>query len=138
MTIEFTDNLNWEQPKTNRNSKKEIDIIHTELSKLISKGVVQESEHEEGEIISPIFIKEKSVGTHRLILNLKKANEKIVNHHFKMETISTILQLIQPNCYMESIDIKDAYYTVAIRKDMQKYLKFQFEGKLFVFRVLLN
>ena len=31
-----------------------------------------------------------------------------------MQTLQTILTLIQPNCYMATIDLKDAYYSVKI------------------------
>ena len=31
-----------------------------------------------------------------------------------MQTLQTLLALIQPNCYMATIDSKDAYYSVKI------------------------
>ena len=34
--------------------------------------------------------------------------------HVKMQTLLTILTLIQPNCYMETIELKVAYYSVKI------------------------
>ena len=55
-----------------------------------------------------------------------------------METISTILKLVRPNCYMASVDIKDAYYSVPIAAEDQKYLKFMFEGQLYQFTYLPN
>ena len=55
-----------------------------------------------------------------------------------METITTILSLVRPNCYMGSIDIKDAYYGVPVCEEDQKYLKFNFDGQLFQFTCLPN
>ena len=108
------------------------------MDKLLVKGIIKKSQHEEREIISPIFLTTKPDGTHRLILNLKKANKPIDSMHFNMETISTILKLIRPNCYMASVDIKDAYYSVPIAEEDQKYLKFVFEGQLYQFCCLPN
>ena len=55
-----------------------------------------------------------------------------------METISAILRLITPNCYMAKIDIKDAYYSIHISECDQKYLKFKFAGTLYKFTCLTN
>ena len=45
--------------------------IQDEVNKLLEKGVVVECEHEAVEYISPIFLREKTDGTQRLIFNLK-------------------------------------------------------------------
>ena len=100
--------------------------------KLISstKGVIKETCHEEKEFVSPIFISHKSNGGIRLILNLKQLNKNIEHHHLKMESINTILNLITKDCFMASIDLKDAYYSVKISEIFQRYLKFEFLDKL--------
>ena len=55
-----------------------------------------------------------------------------------METITTILSLVRPNCYMGSIDTKDTYYSVPVCEEDKKYLRFVFDGQLFQFTCLLN
>ena len=87
-------------------------LIQEKANKLLKKGVVVECEHEPVEYISPIFLREKTDGTQRLILNLKHLNKYLEYKHFKMQTLQTILTLIQPNCYMATIDLKDTYYSV--------------------------
>ena len=124
--------------RKNQFPKWETPIVAQLLHKLDKKGVIIPSPREVGEIISPIFLRENSDGSHRLILNLKKANEFISNAHFKMETITSILKLIYPNCYMASIDLKDAYFTVKVKESHQKFLKFQFEQQLYKFTCLPN
>ena len=49
--------------------------IQEEVNKLLEKGVVVECEHEPVEYISPIFLREKTDGTQRLILNFKHLNK---------------------------------------------------------------
>ena len=41
--------------------------------------------------------------------------------------------MITPNCYMAKLDIKDAYYSIPILEEHQKYLNFLFEGNLYQF-----
>ena len=98
--------------------------------KLIS-SFIKEICHEEKEFVSPIFISHKSNGGIRLILNLKQLNKNIDYHHFKMESINTILNLITKDCFMASINLKDAYYNVKISETFQRYLKFEFLDKLY-------
>jgi len=104
----------------------------------MKKGIVKVLQHENGEYISPIFLTPKSDGSFRLILNLKKLNKHMPYIHFKMDTISIVLELITKDCFMAKVDIKDAYYSVPICEHNQKYLKFFFEGKLYQFTCLPN
>ena len=93
---------------------KEGGFIESEIQNLLKKGVIENSSHEPGEFISPIFLREKSDGGYRLILNLKKLNESVEYKKFKTETLATVIQFIGPNTYMAKLDIKDAYYSIRI------------------------
>ena len=119
-------------------NSKEKAIVYEEVNKLLNKGVIQESFNERNEFISPIFLRPKPDGSYRTILNLKTFNEFVEYHHFKMDTLESAIRLVKPNCYMASIDLKDAYYTVAIAEEHQKYLKFLFDGKLYKYTCLPN
>ena len=138
MTIEFDDAHKALQPRANHCSKWEKACVEIELHALMKKGVVKESFPEQGEILSAIFLRPKQDGSCRLILNLKQANQNIANFHCKMETIHSVLKLIRPNFYMALVDIKDAYYSVPIGQECQKYLKFQFLNKLYSYTCLPN
>ena len=106
-------------------------MIKDEIDKLLTKGIIKETCHKEKEFVSPIFISHKSNGGIRLILNLKQLNKNIEYHHFKMDSINTlVLNLITKDCFMASIDLKDAYYSVKISESFQRYLKFEFLDKL--------
>ena len=50
-----------------------------------------------------------------------------------MDTVLSAVRLMKPRCFMASIDLKDAYYSVSIHSDFQKYLKIQLEGHLYKF-----
>ena len=46
--------------------------------------------------------------------------------------------MVRQNCYMASIDLADAYYTVPVALSDQKYLVFNFEGQLYKYVCLPN
>ena len=83
------------------------------------------SQHEDGEFISNIFLRLKPNGTYRLIVNLKNLNGFVV-------------QLMKQNCFMASIDLQDAYYSVPVSESYQKFLKFSWRGNLYKFTCLPN
>ena len=72
-------------------------FIESEIQNLLKKGAIKNLSREPDEFISPIFLREKSNGGYRLILNLKKLNESVVYKNFKMETLAAIIQLIRLN-----------------------------------------
>ena len=47
-----------------------------------------------------------------------------------MESLQNVLELIRPGVYMASIDLKDAFYSVLVRKNHQAYLTFFVEEYL--------
>ena len=111
-SIEFTTTPYQHQvPAQKKFSAEESNIIQCEINKLLQTKVIKSTSHEPGQFISTIFLRPKRDGTHRLILNLKKKlNESVKYEHFKMDTLWTVIRMMKHNCYMASIDIKDAYY----------------------------
>jgi len=65
-------------------------------------------------------------------------NKFVAYHHFKMESLKHVISMIRPNCFMASVDLKDAYYSVPIHQDHEKYLKFEWKGQLYQFTCLPN
>ena len=72
-----------------------------------------------------------------MILNLKTFNKFVNYKHFKMESINSVLNIIKPNVYMASIDLKDTFFSVPVHSTHQKYLKFTFDD-LFQFTYMSN
>lgn len=114
----------------------EQNIVDSELTKFLEKGIIVYSCQEKGEIISPIFTRPKKDGSHRVIFNLKRLNEHVTYRHFKMDTLETAIRLMRPSCFMTSIDLKDAYYSIPIAPGHYKYLKFVWRDQLFAFTCL--
>ena len=119
-------------------SEHECPIVRQEVHKLLEKCVITKVSPIPGQILSNVFLRPKKDGSHRLILNLKRFNESVCHYHFKMDSLSTITRLVTQNCYMASVDMKDAYYSIPIRSSDRKFLRFIWEGDLYEFTCLPN
>ena len=106
--------------------------------KLRMKGVLTNAKADPENYISNIFIRPKSDGSHRLILNLKYLNAGVDHIHFKMETLRCVVPIIKKHSWFASIDLKDADESVPIDPHFRKYLSFYWAGRLYQFTSLPN
>ena len=137
--IEFTKTpLQLKAPKQKKFSLTEKSIIDNEIVKLLNKGVIELTERGPLDYLSTIFLRPKTDGTHRMILNLKQLSKKVVYHHFKMDTLWSVIHMMKPGCYMASIDIKDAYYSVPIDEYDRRFLKFEWDSNIYQFTCFPN
>ena len=88
--------------------------------------------------LSLIFLREKKENKHRLILKLKEPNKFVPHHHFKMGSLKSALNMTRKGCFMTSIDLTDAYYSVPIENSLQNFFAFQFQGKFYRYACLPN
>ncbi|XP_048584711.1 uncharacterized protein LOC116604102 [Nematostella vectensis] len=119
-------------------SQLEKDIIETEISKLIQKGVIQKATPCKEQFISSVFTRPKKDGSFRMILNLNQFNAFITYHHFKMESLQSALTLVKPGSFMAVLDLKDAYYSVSIAEEHRCYLRYVFMEQLYEYVSLPN
>lgn len=103
---------------------------------LLDKGAISRCSPEKEQFLSKYFLRKKSNGEDRFILNLKKLNRFIEAPHFKLEDIKTALKLITRGSYMATIDLKDSYFLVPIHRNYKKFLRFEFENRIYEFNVL--
>ena len=94
-----------------------------QVNDYLKRGIIIPCCYEEGEFVSTVW-EEKQHFSHNA--GLKELNQFIPYHHFKMDSIHHCIRLMTPLCYtyMASIDLHDAYFSIPIHEDHQKYLKF--------------
>ena len=118
-------------------SPPEQQTIDNEIDTFLSKSIIERSTSQTGEIISPIFLQpKKEPEKFRVIFNLKNLNDAVTYHKFKMDALESAIKLMKPECFVSSIDLSDAYYSVPIAPEYRKYLKFVWRGALYQFRAL--
>ena len=105
-------------------SAEESKIVSGEIAKLLELGVIKICDREKGDFIAAVFTRRKKDGGMRTILNLNQRNKHAAYQYFKMESLSDVFKIIQPNCWMASVDLKDAFCTILIQNTYQKYFKF--------------
>ena len=55
-----------------------------------------------------------------------------------MDSIQTIIRLVEKDCYMATLDLKDAYYSIPVKSNNQKFLQFEWKGIKYQFTCLPN
>ena len=137
LKIDFYDNM---PPNTTSKVKDsfERNSYDCEILKLLDKGVISEAIRSEGDFVSPIFFVPKKDGSNRMILNLKRLNEYVLYQHFKMDGLPAVKSLMRPDCFMASLDLKDAYYSVPIHDKFRKYLRFSYKNVCYEYTCLPN
>lgn len=126
------------EPEPYRMSGEKRNIISSEIQNLLAKGVLERCQETEGQFISNVFLKPKPNGKYRMILDLSILKGDLSYQHFKMTNLQTALDLMTPGCYMASLDLADAYYSIPIAEGDRKYLRLRWEGQLLQYTCLPN
>ena len=92
--------------------------------------------HVSGEFLSNLFPVDKSDGGKRPMINVKNLNLFIPYQNFKMRGLHLMKDLFQEGDLMYKVDLRDAYFTIAINRKHRKYLWFKWEGTLYEFLCL--
>ena len=111
-------------------------ILCDEIQKHLRNGVISLVEPNEDQYISRVFTVPKNSGGFRLIIDLKDLNQFINKVHFRMEDKSVIKDILSPNDFMGSIDLKDAFLTVPLHNESKKWCTFEFSGKRYHYNCL--
>ena len=112
--------------------------ISDQVSELLDIGVIEPCENSTVQFISPVFLVDKPDGGFRKILNLKKLNEHVKYEHFKMDSLKSACDLISKDCFMASIDLRKAYYSLPIHHASRPFLRFEWNSQLYQYTSLPN
>ena len=114
----------------------EIEIFDAEVSQMLAKRAVRKCVFDPTQFVSRLFLVPKKSGDMRPVINLKTINTFVVYQHFKMENINSLSDILRPNDFIATIDLKDAYFTVPIHSGYSKFLRFYWRGVLYEFIAL--
>ena len=124
-------------PSSRPLSASEQQAMSQEVQSLLEKEAVRSVDSwEPPGFASAVFVVPKAGGKMRPVVDLRILNSFLPYHHFKMEGIHSLRDLLQPGDYMTKIDLKDAYLTVPIAQDDRRFLQFLWQGTRYEFQCL--
>lgn len=109
--------------------------IDEAVEKFLLAQVIEKSPMQNDRYLSQFFTIQEP-NKIRPILDCRKINEFIQCHHFKMEGVPALRELIEENDLITKIDLKDAYVVVPIHKESRQFLSFRHHGEIFQYRSL--
>ena len=75
-------------------------------------------------------------GVYRPIIDLSELNKFLIVPKFRMDTLAKVVKDLCQGLWGTSIDLDNAYYSVPMAPEFQKYLAFILGDRIFVFQVL--
>ena len=81
-------------------------------------------------------VPKKDTSTPRLVLDVSYLNRFVTPYRFSMTSVALVRQCLTVDCFMASIDMKDAYWHVPVHRKFRPYLAFSAGGSSYQFRVL--
>jgi hypothetical protein len=107
--------------------EEEIKVIDSEIEQMLLKNVIQEAS--EG-VLSNIFVIQRKDKL-RPVWDGRHVNSFIPQEHFQMEGLQDLRELLKRGDYMTVLDLKDAYYHLAIHPSLQPYMQFRWKTKIY-------
>ena len=102
--IEFTTApQQYQAPSEIHTSETRCSLIAEEVTELLSKGAIEETQAGPNSFISQIFPVEKKGGGYRPVVNLKELNRFVKAEHFKMEGLHLLPSLMLQGDWMAKI-----------------------------------
>lgn len=128
----------WQKvsPKSGLIPQEQLREVKKEVESMLAKKAIREVTPIQGQFLSRIFTVPKKDGSSRPIINLRPLNRFMAKHHFKMENVAMLKDLLKKGDWMGSIDLKDAFQTVPVHGDFCKLLRFRWEGKMYEYQCL--
>ncbi|XP_066600551.1 uncharacterized protein [Prorops nasuta] len=115
-------------PSRNCLNKNDEQFLKEAIANLLTLGAITKVPKTKNQFVSTYFLAPKANGKMRFILNLKNLNKFIPTEHFKMEDFRTATKLVFKDCFLGSIDLKDAYFLIPLHKSSRKYVCFEWRG----------
>ena len=110
--------------------------LRQEIEKMLAKGALEIVPDPGPGFYSRLFLVEKATGGWRPVIDLSTLNTFIRQTPFKMETVASVLNAVQENDLLASLDLKDAYFQVPVHPSSRKFLRFVSQGTVYQFKVL--
>jgi hypothetical protein len=109
-------------------------FVDMALAELLAAGAVRHTSIRPA-VVSPLGVvpKPNSKDKFRLIVNMRYVNQAIVVPKFRMETLSSLADLLKSQDFMVSFDLKSGFWHIPLAPDAQQYVAFSWRGQYYCF-----
>jgi len=114
-------------------SDAKIPILRPFVEDWLGRNILTKSRLPPRLFLSRLFYVKKKNGKFRPILDLSRLNIFVQTPSFAMETLDRILKFVTRVMWAASLDVTDAFLSVPIHPDFQKYFCFLMDGEIFMF-----
>ena len=96
-------------------SRGTVNVCQAKVTEFLHKKIIKVVSPSHDQFVSHIFpVAKKTLGEYCIIFDLSDLNAFVRKISFRMDSISDIMNLIQPGDWFVSIDLSDAYYCIAM------------------------
>ena len=98
--------------------------VEAEVAELLAAGIIVESEASTN---IPVILSKKGT-KFRLLLDMRKTNSQTIKEYSPIPSVDSLLTGWEGCSFWSQIDLRDAYYSVPLRKQDQDYTSFGLPG----------
>lgn len=120
---------------TFRGSPEQKKALAEQIEHWLQLGVIEPDDHPRS-LISLLFPVPKSDGRLRWVLDSRRLNEHIVKQRFKLEGLSDVRAMLQPEDWLTSLDLTDAYLHVGVSRRHRRFLAFRANDRQYRFAAM--
>ena len=119
-------------------SQENLPIFMKEIDSLKEKNVIEKVPYPMNlaGFYSTLFLVPKKNGKMRMVTNLKPLNLLLKKIHFKMDTMSKVINLVKPKDWAISLDLSDAYLHVPIFQNHRKFMRFCIHNQCYQWKAM--
>jgi ribonuclease HI len=128
--------LRERKPNSFKGTPNQMSAYRKILEEEVREGVVIPVRQSFVKFWNRTFLVPKRGGEYRKVLNCRRINSLMEGVHFKMEDVRTVRELLLPNDFAVSLDLKSAYSHVPVHQDLIPFLGFRFDGKDYVYKAM--
>lgn len=119
-------------PNHKINNTRHQEFLKSEVNKLLAQGVISVATTQP-HLIMPLMVAENAEGKMRLILDARFLNCFLDPEKFKLPSVTSIIEGLEPGDLMLKIDFKSGFYNMLIAEADRSLVAFQYEGVTYVF-----
>lgn len=104
-----------------RLSVQDTTIVEVQVKEWLRDGIIRPSS---SDFASPVVVTKKKDGSHRLCVDFRQLNKKIIKDRYPLPIIDDQINMLQKALIFSSLDLKNGFFHVKVEEASRKYTAF--------------